>query len=627
MPIVDVRNKMCCMQNRSLKLTRRALLRSGATVAAGVCARRMATAYAGGEPHRPAFKSTLLNQVSYRQVDLAPGPTQRQFDETREVLLNLSEDGLLRPFRFREGLPTPGDELGGWYSTDGFAPACPFGQWMSALARMYSVTRDQAAYDKIDRMIRGYAATLEPIGKFYQNYCFPGYIYDKLSIGLTDANVFANHPSALAVLARTTDIVLPYLPPKAMPHQETPIVAGEQYTRHVWDETYTMPENFFLAWQRTGDERYYDLAKRFIFAEYFDPLARGENALPGRHAYSHVNALGSAAMAYLATGDEKFLRAATNGFRFVQEQSYATGGWGPSEHFVVPGSGALGASLEKDHASFETPCGSYAHFKLARYLMRITGDSRYGDSMEQVLYNTVLGARPLEPDGRTFYYSDYTFQGAKFFHRDKWPCCSGTLPQIAADYRISAYFQNLRGVYVNLYLPSTLRWVAQGAQFALKQSTNYPYSSHIRIDVAASSPAEFSVFLRIPAWAQGATLTASGISGSRKVEAGAFAEIRREWKNGDTMELELPFATRLEAVDAQHPDMMALVNGPLVLMALRNGDAKLGPVSRATLLGVQQTGPRAHEWIAGSGESALRMKPFLDIQDEGYTAYLKVVES
>ena len=122
---------------------------------------------------RPAFKPTLLNQVYYAQVDLAPGPAQRQFDQTREILLNLSEDGLLRPFRFREGLPTPGDELGGWYSTDGFAAACPFGQWMSALARMYSVTRDPATYNKIDRMIRGYAATLEPIGKFYQNYCFP----------------------------------------------------------------------------------------------------------------------------------------------------------------------------------------------------------------------------------------------------------------------------------------------------------------------------------------------------------------------------------------------------------------------------------------------------------------------
>ena len=605
-------------------MSRREVLRWGTAAAAGLAAGRAAKAIGTASATQPAFKPTLLNQVAYAQVDLAPGPTQRQFDETHEVLMNLSDDALLRPFRFREGLPTPGEELGGWYSTDGFAEACPFGQWMSALARVYSVTRDQATHDKIDRMIHGYAATLEPLGRFYQNYRWPGYIYDKLSIGLTDAHVFAGHPTALDVLARTTDIALPYLPPRAMPHQETPIVAGEDYTRHVWDETYTMPENFFLAWQRTGNRRYYDLGKRFLFDEYFDPLSRGENALPGRHAYSHVNALGSAAVAHLALDDEKYLRAATNAFRFVQEQSFATGGWGPHEHFVEPGSGALGESLEKDHASFETPCGAYAHFKLARYLMRITGDSRYGDSIEQVLYNTILGARPLQLDGRSFYYSDNTFTAKRVYFGSKFPCCSGTLPQIAADYRISAYFQNERGVYVNLYLPSTLRWNARGANFALKQTTDYPYDSNIRMGVSASAPATFSVFLRIPAWAQGASLSVNGMRDSRKVDAGSFAEIRREWKNNDRVELELPFSTRLAPVDAQHPDVMALVNGPLVLMALRDADVALRPVSRSTLLAAQQSAPRSHEWAAGSGPNTFRMKPFLDIGDEGYTTYLKV---
>jgi uncharacterized protein len=611
-------------------LTRRNVLRWGAAATAGVCARGAAwgraLGQAGSDEQRPAFKATRLNPADYARVDLAAGPTQRQFEENHQLLLNLNEDGLLRPFRVREGLPAPGEELGGWYSTEGFAPACTFGQWMSALARMYAVTRDQSTYAKIDRMIRGYAATIEPAGRFYRHYRFPGYIYDKLSIGLTDAHVYAGHPEALDVLARATDAVLPFLPPKAMPHQETPLVADEDFTRHVWDETYTMPENLFLAWQRTGTPRYYDLAKRFLFDEYFDPLSRAENALPGRHAYSHVNALGSAAAAYLAMGDEKYLRAAKNAFAMVQKQSYATGGWGPGEHFITPGSGALGESLNDIHSSFETPCGSYAHFKIARYLLRITGDPRYGDSMEQVLYNTVLGAKPLQPDGRAFYYSDYTYDGVKGFHKDKWPCCSGTLPQIAADYRISTYFESEQGVYVNLYVPSTLRWNAGGAQIALRQTTDYPYESNVRLDVTASAPATFSVFLRIPAWTQGAELGANGMRGTRKLEAGSFAEVRREWKTGDRIELELPFTTRLEAVDAQHPEVVAVVKGPLVLMALRDGDAVLGPVTRAKLLSARQGGPHGHEWIAGSGAETLRMKAFLDIQDEPYTTYVKVAK-
>ena len=247
--------------------------------------------------------------------------------------------------------------------------------------------------------------------------------------------------------------------------------------------------------------------------------------------------------------------------------------------------------------------------------------------MEQVFFNTVLGARPLQPDGSSFYYSDYSFKAKLVYYGAKWPCCSGTLPQIAADYRISAWFRSARGVYVNLYLPSTLRWNDRGAQFALRQSTSYPYDSQIRLDVTASSPAEFSVFLRIPAWARGASLTTSGMRDSRQLEAGTFAEIRRQWKNGDRIELDLPFATRLQAVDAQHPDVMALVTGPLVLMALREGDAPLEPVARTALLAAKLTAEQGHEWVAGSGLSTLRLKPFVDLGDAPYTTYLKVTES
>ncbi|HMA51295.1 MAG TPA: beta-L-arabinofuranosidase domain-containing protein, partial [Magnetospirillaceae bacterium] len=88
---------------------------------------------------------------------------------------------------------------------------------------------------------------------------------------------------------------------------------------------------------------------------------------------------------------------------------------------------ALVASLSRTHSSFETPCGAYGHFKIARHLLRLTADSRYADSMERMLYNTILGAKPTEPDGRTFYYSDYAGSGAKKgFHHDLWPCCAGT---------------------------------------------------------------------------------------------------------------------------------------------------------------------------------------------------------
>jgi hypothetical protein len=595
---------------KHVRVTRREALRQGTGAALGI--------FSGYALAAGTAKPDLLSQFQYGEVQFPSGPLARQFDQNRETLLNLSEDTLLRPYRIREGLPAPGKDLGGWYDTNAFAPGFTYGQWMSALSRYYAASADAACQAKVNRMVRGFAQTIEPEGKFYVENRFPAYIYDKLVCGLIDAHTYAKDPLALEVLSRASDAAERHLPAQAMPHWEAPVNNREDFTLHCWDESYTLPENQFLAYQRTGKQRHLELAKRFLFNdEFFDPLARGENALPGKHAYSHVNALSSAAQAYLVLGDAKYLRAIQNGFAFVQQQSYATGGWGPDEHFVVPGSGKLGESLESTHSTFETPCGAYAHFKITRYLLRITRSSLFGDSMERVLYNTVLGATPLQPDGSTFYYSDYNFKARKVFFGDKWPCCSGTLPQIAADYRVSAYFHDGRGIYVNLYVPSTVTWTKPGAQYSLRQATEYPFDSNIRFDVTASSPGTFSVFLRIPEWAGGASVAVNGARGAQKLIPGTFAEIRREWKTGDRIELELPLRLRLEPVDAQHPDTVALLAGPLVLMALTDGSPH---PTRAALLAAVRPSGSSRIWSAGS----LTLKSFMDIRDEPYSTYLRV---
>ena len=607
-------------------MKRRELLQWGAATVAGVwageafspLARAAKTQKPRELPGEPA-----LAQFGYGQVELDPSPLQRQFEENHQLLLQMNEDDMLRPYRVREGLPAPGTDLGGWYDTYAFAPGFTYPQWISALARFYAATGDQATCAKVNRMVRGYAATIDPAGKFFDNNRFPAYSYDKLVLAMIDAHKLAHDPVALDAMRRTTDAALSHLPERAMPHRDTPVHNNEDFTEHCWDESYTLGESQFMAWELTGEARYLELAKRFLpDHDYFDPLARGENVLPGQHAYSHVNALSSAAAAYIALGDEKYLRAAKNGLDMVHQQSFATGGWGPDEHFVVPGSGQLGASLESVHSSFETPCGSWAHFKITRYLTRITRDSRYGDSMERVMYNTVLGATPVQPDGHTFYYSDYTFDATKFFHPDKWPCCSGTLPEVAADYRVNAYFQDQHGIYVNLYVPSKVTWSEGGVRHSLRQITEYPYDSKIQLELSASSPATFSVFLRIPEWAQGATLSVNGNRDSQQLAAGAFAEVRREWKTGNRIELELPLLMRLETVDAQHPDTVALASGPLVLMAVRDGAEK--NVTRASLLAAQKSSPNLHLWTAKSQSGLLQLKPFMDIRDEKYAAYLKV---
>jgi hypothetical protein len=350
---------------------------------------------------------------------------------------------------------------------------------------------------------------------------------------------------------------------------------------------------------------------------FFDRLAAGQNDLAGRHAYSHVNCLCSAMQAYLTLGSEKHLRAAKNGFEMLAAQSFVTGGWGPDEILRATGSPDVYDSLTKTHSGFETPCGSYAHFKLTRYLLRVTRDSRYGDSMERVMYNTILGAKPLEADGRTFYYSDYNFKGSKVYSPHRWPCCSGTMTQVAADYRINTYFRDGGGVYVNLYIPSTLRWAQGRAQIMLTQKSEYPYDSHVQFEVTASKHGEFAIHLRIPAWAEGASVSVNGKREAASV--GSFAQVRRKWKTGDRIDLELPMKARLEAADPQHAETVALLVGPLVLFAITDSDPK---VTRAQLLAATKSGPQS--WQVETANGPLKMLPFTEIGEEPYSTYLRI---
>ncbi|MGC1648770.1 MAG: beta-L-arabinofuranosidase domain-containing protein, partial [Candidatus Sulfotelmatobacter sp.] len=446
---------------------------------------------------------------------------------------------------------------------------------------------------------------------------FPAYTYDKLVCGLIDSHQYVGDLDAFSILAETTKTALPHLPPKAVEHGQSWRPNHANDDSYTWDESYTISENLFLAYQRGAGEQYRALGQQYLDDVYYDPLAEDRSDLEGRHAYSHVNSLCSAMQAYLTLGSEKHLRAAKNGFDFVAAQSFATGGWGADETLRAPGSPEVYKSLTSTHSSFETPCGSYAHFKLTRYLLRVTRDSRYGDSMERVMYNTVLGSLPLEADGRTYYYSDYNFKGQKVYHKERWACCSGTLPQVAADYRINTYFRDERGVYVNLYIPSTVRWTQGGAQVSLTQKSEYPYDAHVELEVRTSRAMEFAVSLRIPAWAEGASVS---VNGKREaVVAATFVSVWREWKDGDRIEVELPLKARLEALDPQHSDTVALLVGPIVLFALTESAPT---VTRAQLLAVKKIGPQ--NWQLETAGGVVKMLPFTGIGDQGYTTYLRV---
>lgn len=605
-----------------MKTTRRQFLKTGAAAGSVVVLGRSTRCF-GETPAKDAV-TPEISQFGYADVQLLDGPMLEQFNRNHAFFLALDDDRLLKPFRQKAGLPAPGEDMGGWYNFSpdfdppknltGYIPGHTFGQYVSGLSRAYAVTGSKPTQEKVQRLVRGFGETVTP--KFYEGYCLPAYTFDKTNCGLIDAHEFAGDPHALAVLNHATDAVLPFLPDRALNRTEQ-AARPHPNIAYTWDETYTLPENLYLAYKRGAGDRYRQLATRYLQDhDYFDPLAAGENILPGEHAYSHVNALCSAFQCYLTTGSEKHLRAARNGFDFVMTtQSFATGGWGPDETFRKPGSGDMGASLSKTHASFETPCGAYGHFKVARYLLRSSGDSRYGDSMEAVLHNTILGALPIQEDGQSFYYSDYNDSGSKFFHQDKWPCCSGTFPQVTADYGISSYFRGPRGVYVNLYVPSKLSWKQGGANCVLTQHTQYPLTPETGMDLQLDRPETFTVMLRIPAWAGPKTrVTVNGKAVTVEPGPGKFMPVARTWKNGDRIEIQFDMPTRLDAVDPQHPNTVALMHGPLALFAV--GDAPVH-ASRAQMLAAQQRSAGSDTWTV----SEVEFKPFSSIGREKYRLY------
>ena len=563
--------------------SRRAFLQ---TVAAGAAAK----------PARATPREYLL-EFPYSSVVLTGGPLKQQYDWVHAHFLSLDNDRLLKVYRQRAGLPAPGDDMGGWYDADGFVPGHTIGQYISGLSRMYATTRDPATLAKVSQLVSGYAATLGPDGYPYASekaaVTWPCYVLDKYVVAMLDAQRLAGVSAGRELLPRIIRGAIPHIP------DHTYDRGPDSPKQAPYDEPYILPENLFNTYELTGERRFLDMARLYLLnQEYFDPLAQGRNLLPGKHAYSHVIALSSAAKAYEVLGDPKYLSAIRNAWDMLEEtQQFASGGWGPKEAFVPPHEGKLGEFLSTTREHFETPCGCYAHMKLARYLLRFTADPRYGDGLERVLYNTILGSIEPTNDGDYFYYSDYQSGARKGYYKKKWPCCSGTLLQGVADYATSIYFQDSAGIYVNLFTPSEVRW--KGGR--LVQSTQYPHGDSVQIRVDLPRPAEFAIHVRVPAWLTGpATVRLNGKSLHIASEPKTFATIRRRWNPNDTLEIKLPWRDRTLAVDDRHPDTIALMRGPLMMVAI-DPPAGTPPLNAP----------------------GLRFEPFYAVRAQTYTTYFR----
>lgn len=501
---------------------------------------------------------TVLQAFDYEHVRLLPSRFLDQVNQARALYGGIPNDDILKGFRREAGLPAPGVGMKGWCKS---TSAVIFGQLVSGMVRLGRATGDRALIDKAIALHEGWLETLPPDG----NARMRAYDWDKLVCGLVDLAKYADVPSALPALRKTVEWAA-----RTFDRARKPANGHDFWGAGPGDtsEWYTLPENLYRAYLLSGDKIFKDFAEVWLYDDYWRNFANTPEpaeVLPV-HAYSHVNSFSSAAAAYRVTGDERYLAICRNAHNFVlNTQCYATGGYGPDERLMPP-DGSLGRSLDLYGYHAEIPCGSWAAFKLSMYLMGFTGEARFGDWIETILYNAMGAALPPEPDGKSFYNADYRVSGGtKSFYWHEWPCCSGTYIQNMAEYHNMIFLKDERGLLVNLYVPAEVAWEQDGVAAKLRQETDYPESETTNLTLTLERPVRFALRFRVPGWSSGAAFSVNGEPVAIDGKPGTWAEIDREWHSGDRVAMTIPMELRTVPVDRQHPDRAAIMYGPVVL--------------------------------------------------------------
>ncbi len=508
----------------------------------------------------------VLQPFQCEGVELLPSRVLEQVNAVKDFYMALHPNDILYGFRARKGGWVPGKELGGAYAESGLC----FGQWLSGFARLYKTTGDSQVGERVLYLMREWAKTIDEDGYF--GYVAKGgdnqYVFDKYVCGLVDIYEFMDCGEALEILDRITT----YMEHKCILGEETDF-------NHEW---YTLPENLYRAYLLSGDQRYYDFAKRFEYTPYWDAFANKEDpfgVLPsadkreGFHAYSHVNTFSSAAMAYSASGEKKYLDTLVNAYDWLKAtQIYATGGYGPEENLVVPdGLPESLIDIKRNNSDvdlrfhFETSCGSWAAFKMAKYLMRFTGQAHYGDWIERLMYNGVGALSPMNEYGMIQYGSNYSVFGAQKMLSTVWFCCQGSLLQNIGDYSSLIFFKDTQNIYVNLFIPSRVRWEGPEGSVLVEQSTRFPEENLVRLKVECQESARFGLRFRVPQWSRG--LVQVKINGDAYLVdtiVGQWATINRKWSAHSQVELQFDMSIRGEPLTS-YLSPVAVLCGPVVL--------------------------------------------------------------
>jgi len=327
----------------------------------------------------------------------------------------------------------------------------------------------------------------------------------------------------------------------------------------------------------TGDDRYLHQTKFFVDQrgrqpptisgkEYHQDHApvRAQHEVVG-HAVRALYLYAGMTDLYAETGEQALWEALATLWRNLQERKiYITGGAGARYEGE-----AFGDDYElPNRRAYAETCAAIAHVMWAWRMLLVTGDAAYGDALETALYNGVLSGVSL--DGETYFYEN-PLADRGGHRRQPWfgtACCPPNVARLLASLPGYVYTTSDKGLWVHLYATGTATaTLTDVGVVTLRQQTGYPWDGEITLTVDPPEAALFSLFLRVPQWAEGAGVTVNGEAIGAPVRPGHYLEIRRQWARGDVVRLALPLPVRLVS---SHPyvtnnrDRVALLRGPLV---------------------------------------------------------------
>jgi DUF1680 family protein len=277
--------------------------------------------------------------------------------------------------------------------------------------------------------------------------------------------------------------------------------------------------------------------------------------------------------AAIETGNIDYQSAALSLWdNFVNKKYYLTGGAGSGET-----SEGFGNNYSLPNGSYCETCAGCGTLFFFHKMNLAYQAAKYADLMENVLYNEVLGS--LDDQANNIFYPNPLNSGAA---RSSWtgvPCCYGNAARTLFQMPSWLYARTSNSVYVNLFIGSSVTIPdISGTTVQMVQNTSYPWSNSVAIIVNPSTPANFTLYIRIPNRTFSALYTSTpAISGLTSIQlngsaltpliSNGYASINRTWTAGDEVDLVLPMAIqRVRASNKVNADagLVALQYGPLI---------------------------------------------------------------